>query len=64
MGKPIQTTPIPEVGLLKDGQMLGTHLWRIEHGGTVMLGTSRMEGGYQVVVRFTKEVIGPILTEN
>ena len=63
-GKPIQKMRITKPEILKDGQMLATHLWKIDHGGTVMLGTSNTDGGYQVVVRFTKDVIEPIRTTN
>ena len=37
--------------------MLASHLWRIDQGGTVLLGASRMEEAYQVSVLFTKEKI-------
>lgn len=56
-GKPLQHMAIAAPSKLADGQMLATHLWEIEHGGTAMLGTSRMGDGFQVVVRFTKEKI-------
>lgn len=56
-GKPLQTTPMPKAASLADEQMMGSHLWRIEHGGTVMLGASRMAETYQVSLRFTREVI-------
>ncbi|MBG7607137.1 MAG: hypothetical protein IZT59_03770 [Verrucomicrobia bacterium] len=56
-GNPKQKTGIPNANVLEDGQMLASHLWDLEHGGTVMLGTSRLGRGYQVVVRFTKDKI-------
>lgn len=56
-GKPLQTTPMPKAASLADEQMMGSHLWRIDHGGTVMLGVSRLADAYQVSVRFTREVI-------
>lgn len=58
-GKPLQHMPIAEPSKLSEGQMLATHLWKIEHGGTAMLGTSRLGDAFQVVVRFTKENIEP-----
>ncbi len=61
-GRPTQAGNIASSSLLSDGQILGSHLWNIEHGGTVMLGTSRDSSGYQVVVRFTQEKIAPVTT--
>lgn len=56
-GKPLQTVRMPAASELANEQMLATHLWRIDHGGTVMLGASRLGDTYQVSVRFTKEKI-------
>ena len=56
-GKPIQHTAMPGAAQLKDDEMLASHLWNLEGGGTVMLGTAKQGLGYQVVVRFTKERI-------
>lgn len=56
-GKPLQTTKMPAASDLANEQMLASHLWRIDHGGTVMLGVSRLADLYQVSVRFTREVI-------
>lgn len=56
-GNPAQGAGMPSANALEDGQMLASHLWKLDHGGTVMLGTAREGRGYQVVVRFTKEKI-------
>lgn len=56
-GKPLQTTPIPVAAQLQNEQMMASHLWRMENGGTVLLGTSRLGDSFQVNVRFTKEKI-------
>jgi len=56
-GKPLQTTKMPGASELADGQMLASHLWRIDQGGSVMLGASRLAQTYQVSVLFTKEKI-------
>jgi hypothetical protein len=47
---------MPSINELKDDQMLSSHVWRLNQGGSILLGTSKMEGNYQAVVRFTKEV--------
>lgn len=57
-GNPSHHTVMPSASSLKDGQMLASHLWKLDDGGTVMLGTAKDGLGYQVVVRFTKERIG------
>ena len=56
-GTPSQKGELPGPEALEDGQMLASHLWALDHGGTVMLGTARSGRSYQVVVRFTKEKI-------
>jgi hypothetical protein len=58
-GKPLQTTKMPAASDLTNEQMLASHIWRIERGGTVMLGSSRMGEVYQVSVLFTKDKIEP-----
>lgn len=55
-GKPKQATEMPRMNELKDEQMLASHVWRLEQGGSILLGTSKMNGNYQAVVRFTKEI--------
>lgn len=57
-GNPFRRSKIPAADTLQDGQMLASHLWALEQGGTVMLGTARQGNGYEVVVRFTREKIG------
>lgn len=56
-GNPLQTVRMPAASELANEQMLATHLWRIDQGGTVLLGASRLGDTYQVSVRFTQEVI-------
>jgi hypothetical protein len=58
-GKPLQTTNMPAASSLSNEQMLASHLWRIDQGGTVMLGASRVGDAYQVSVLFTKDKIEP-----
>lgn len=56
-GKPSQATDIAKPEKLGDGQILVSHLWSIEQGGSAMLGTAREGDEYQVIVRFTREKI-------
>jgi hypothetical protein len=55
-GKPKRATEMPRLNELKDDQMLSSHVWRLDQGGSILLGTSKVEGNYQAVVRFTKQV--------
>lgn len=59
-GKPLQTGPYPKITDLQNDLFLASHLWRLENGGTAMLGTSMTGDQYQVVVRFTTETIEPV----
>jgi hypothetical protein len=55
-GKPKESTDMPGINELKDYQMLSSHVWRLDQGGSILLGTSKIDGKYQAVVRFTKEI--------
>lgn len=55
-GKPTSITAMPKASDLQDDQMLASEVWRLDHGGSILLGTAKMDGQYQIVVRFTKEV--------
>ena len=55
-GKPKESTDMPGINELKDDQMLSSHVWRLDQGGSILLGTSKIDGNYQAVVRFTKEI--------
>lgn len=55
-GKPKNSTQMAQVGTLKDDQMLASHVWDLEQGGSILLGTSKLNGSYQTVIRFTKQV--------
>ncbi|MES2981257.1 MAG: hypothetical protein V4727_03000 [Verrucomicrobiota bacterium] len=54
-GKPKQSSAMSKISELTDEQMLASHVWRLDQGGSILLGTSKMNGSYQTVVRFTKE---------
>ena len=59
-GKPLQAGDYPKRGDLQNDLFLASHIWRLEGGGTAMLGTSMQGGKYQIVVRFTTANIEPV----
>jgi hypothetical protein len=60
-GKPLQAADFPKSSQLENDMSLNTHLWRINDGGTAMLGPSKSAEGYMVSVRFMTETIQPII---
>ncbi|MEO7098177.1 MAG: hypothetical protein ABI162_02360 [Luteolibacter sp.] len=58
-GKPLQAVPQIDLASIPESSMLSSHLWRLESGGSALLGIGREGGKYQVVVRFTQEKIQP-----
>ncbi|MGJ8643818.1 MAG: hypothetical protein ACSHX9_10450 [Luteolibacter sp.] len=54
-GKPMLEGKIPSASKIDEGAMLGSHAWRMEGGGNVLLGIAKVEGKYEVSVRFTLE---------
>ncbi|MGJ8632972.1 MAG: hypothetical protein ACSHX7_03560 [Luteolibacter sp.] len=56
-GMPVNAATYPKLALLKSGQIIGSHLWKLENGACALLGTSRMDDTYQVSLRFTTEDI-------
>ena len=59
-GKPLQDAEFPPLDDLQDDLFLASHLWRLEGGGSALLGTSMQGGKCLVVVRFTQERINPV----
>lgn len=59
-GKPLQAIPHIDPASVPDGSMVSSHLWRLESGGSALLGIGCEGSKYQVVVRFTKENIEPV----
>lgn len=59
-GKPLQSGKYPPRSELRDDVFLASHLWRMECGGSILLGTSMQAGQYKVAVRFTTEKLEPI----
>jgi hypothetical protein len=60
-GKPLQGADFPQSSQLQNDMSLNTHLWRLNDGGTAMLGTSKSAEGYMVSVRFVTETIQPVI---
>lgn len=56
-GRPIHSGSMAVSSSLGEGEMLGSHVWRIEGGGNVILGIAKVEGKFEVAVRFTLEKI-------
>lgn len=61
-GKPVTNGVYPVLKQVKDDMFLPTHLWKLQAGGSALLGVSKQGGSYLVVVRFTKEKIEPVRT--
>lgn len=60
-GKPVQAADYPKItDLATDGMFLASHLWRLENGRSILLGTARDGDKYSVVVRFTTDTIAPV----
>ncbi|WP_035605396.1 hypothetical protein [Haloferula sp. BvORR071] len=61
-GKPVQAGPFPPAATLKADTLVPSHLWKLEGGGSAMLGTSSEGDTCMIVVRFTTEKIRPVAT--
>lgn len=59
-GKPASANPQLAVSGIADGALSGTHLWKLEGGGSAILGPARDGDQYQIVVRFTRQDIRPV----
>lgn len=59
--QPIQAAPKIDPKSVAEGTMLSSHVWRLESGGSALLGIGCEKEKYQVVVRFTREKIGSTL---
>jgi hypothetical protein len=58
-GKPVTSGSFPGVNQVKDDMFLPSHLWKLQSGGSALLGVSSQGGAYLVVVRFTKDKVEP-----
>lgn len=54
-GAPVQSSEFPPLKNLADGSFLPSHLWKLERGGSVLLGTTKAGNTCQVCVRFSKQ---------
>lgn len=61
-GKPLQVAGYPDPKQLDNDMFLASHLWRLEGGGSALLGTSMQRGECLTVVRFTTERLDPVRT--
>lgn len=59
-GKAVQKGPLPALASINDGTLMPSHLWKIETGGSALLGTAREGEKFQIVVRFTQKKIGVV----
>lgn len=59
-GKPIQQGVLPSMESIPDGAFYPSHLWKLETGGSALLGTARDGAKYQIVVRFSEKVVKPV----
>ncbi len=60
-GKPVNANGKLDLTRIADGSMSATHLWKLEHRGTAMLGAARDGAAWQIAVRFTTEDIKPVV---
>ena len=56
-GRPMHSGKLPSASEIGDGELIGSHVWRMEGGGNVMLGVANVQGKYEVSVRFTLDKI-------
>jgi hypothetical protein len=56
-GKPVQKGPLPQPASIPDSTFFPSHLWNLETGGSVRLGTAREGDKYQLVVRFSQKKV-------
>jgi hypothetical protein len=59
-GKPIQAGAFPGPASLQKGVLVPSHLWKLPHGGSALLGTSLEGETVMIVVRFTSQNIRPV----
>jgi hypothetical protein len=60
-GKPLQAAAKIAPSSVPQGALISSHLWRLESGGSALLGIGNEDESYQVIVRFTDEKIEPVI---
>ncbi len=63
-GQPVQAIAKFDPKLVTEGSLLSSHVWKIEQGGSALLGIGCEKGKYQVVVRLTEEKIAENLKKS
>ena len=59
-GAPVQSAPYPPRADVPQDSIIGSHIWKLEKGGTAMLGTAKISDKYIVVVRFSEKTVEEI----
>ena len=59
-GEPAVKGSMPSRSSLRDGVFSPSHLWRLDAGGGILLGTAQDGNRFQVVVRFTSQSVQPL----
>ncbi len=53
-GRPYSAGAMVPSNALQDGQILGSHIWNGDQGGSITLGSARDDENYRVIVRFNR----------
>ena len=61
LGTPVVADNQIHAHSIQDGAFAATHLWKLEPTGSALLGMARDGGNYQIVVRYTKEQVKPVV---
>jgi hypothetical protein len=60
-GPPVQSAAPPSPDDLQDGAILFTHLWHLDSGGSILVGTGNDTNQFRAIVRITGKVIQPVI---
>jgi len=59
IGSPVHKTTYPMQNNMQDGMSMNTHLYRIQSGGSALVGIGFQDGKYMVTTRFTRDTVDP-----